>query len=399
VLALRLLEHAVSEKGFLEHAVSENVYAGGAMTRPGATYMYGALLPKGPGGQVGAGLGQTTSLGTVTLIAPTVDIAHTGQEEIVDGGPDGLPGDAGTEAPAEMNFLFPTGARCAWPRRDPQPAQHPHAAGRRGVRDAYGWAGYLVGRRSPSSSSCRRAWGASGTAAATSLPADFIVSLSDEQLFDAIAVQIDGPRAGDREIALQWRFTDTGDEQLLTLRHGVLTHRRGDAPNGHIDASVHMPRTALDEVIAGTTTLEALVGSGRLEVDGDAAKLQELLGLLDRPTPPSSSSRRDTLQGMSSPARRPSPVTRGGRRRRASLGTLSLLVPALWVAALAPCAARRVRPGTRRSRSGPPPPAAAGHGGAAPAGRVLAPRVPGRAVGAAAAHGHPSRLRRARAHG
>jgi alkyl sulfatase BDS1-like metallo-beta-lactamase superfamily hydrolase len=125
--------------------------------------------------------------------------------------------------------------------------------------------------------------GAAGTA--TSLPADFIVSLSDEQLFDAIAVQIDGPRAGDREIALQWRFTDTGDEHLLTLRHGVLTHRRGDAPNGHIDASVRMPRTALDEVIAGTTTLEALVGSGRLEVDGDAAKLQELLGLLDPPDP------------------------------------------------------------------------------------------------------------------
>src|SRR4051794_8764084 len=32
--------------GFLSHAVSENVYAGGAMTRR-ATYMYGALLPKG----------------------------------------------------------------------------------------------------------------------------------------------------------------------------------------------------------------------------------------------------------------------------------------------------------------------------------------------------------------
>ena len=41
---------------------------------------------------------------------------------------------------------------------------------------------------------------------------------------------------------------------------------------------------------------------------------------------------------MSSPARRPLPVTRGGRRRRISLGTLSLLVPALWAAVVAPCA-------------------------------------------------------------
>jgi alkyl sulfatase BDS1-like metallo-beta-lactamase superfamily hydrolase len=36
-----------------------------------ATYMYGGLLPKGPGGQVGVGLGQTTSTGTVTLIPAT----------------------------------------------------------------------------------------------------------------------------------------------------------------------------------------------------------------------------------------------------------------------------------------------------------------------------------------
>ncbi len=42
--------------GFLEHAVSENVYAGVAMNRR-AIYMYGAVLEKGPAGQIGAGLG------------------------------------------------------------------------------------------------------------------------------------------------------------------------------------------------------------------------------------------------------------------------------------------------------------------------------------------------------
>ncbi len=54
------------------------------MTRR-AAYMYGAALEKGPDGQIGAGLGQTTSTGTVTLIAPTVDITHTGQTLVVDG--------------------------------------------------------------------------------------------------------------------------------------------------------------------------------------------------------------------------------------------------------------------------------------------------------------------------
>lgn len=92
--------------GFLEHAVAENVYAGTAMARR-AVYMYGAVLPRGPLGQVGSGLGQTNSIGTVTLIPPTLDITHTGQEETVDGVRMIFQLTPGTEAPAEMNFYFP----------------------------------------------------------------------------------------------------------------------------------------------------------------------------------------------------------------------------------------------------------------------------------------------------
>ncbi|MGW3276667.1 alkyl/aryl-sulfatase [Nocardia rhamnosiphila] len=92
--------------GFLEHAVSENVYAGNAMSRR-AVFMYGAVLPKAPDGQIGAGLGMTTSTGTITLLPPTVDITHTGQEEEIDGVRMVFQLTPGTEAPAEMNFLFP----------------------------------------------------------------------------------------------------------------------------------------------------------------------------------------------------------------------------------------------------------------------------------------------------
>ncbi|MGW1990200.1 alkyl/aryl-sulfatase [Embleya sp. NPDC001921] len=92
--------------GFLEHAVAENVYAGGAMTRR-AVYMYGVELAKGPAGQIGCGLGMTTSTGTITMIPPTVDITRTGQEETVDGVRIVFQMTPDTEAPSEMNFLFP----------------------------------------------------------------------------------------------------------------------------------------------------------------------------------------------------------------------------------------------------------------------------------------------------
>ena len=96
----------LAPEGFVEHAIAENVYAGTAMSRR-AGYMYGAALDRGPHGQVGAGLGQTTSTGTVTLIRPTVDITTTGQTETVDGVEIEFQMTPGTEAPSEMNFYFP----------------------------------------------------------------------------------------------------------------------------------------------------------------------------------------------------------------------------------------------------------------------------------------------------
>jgi len=92
--------------GFMEHAVAENVYAGGAMNRR-ALFMYGAVLDKAPDGQIGAGLGMTNSTGTISLIPPTADITHTGQQETVDGVLVEFQLTPGTEAPAEMNFFFP----------------------------------------------------------------------------------------------------------------------------------------------------------------------------------------------------------------------------------------------------------------------------------------------------
>jgi alkyl sulfatase BDS1-like metallo-beta-lactamase superfamily hydrolase len=96
----------VAPEHFLAHAVSENVYAGGAMLRRG-TYHAGSNLPISATARVGVGLGAGASEGSVGLIAPTVDITHTGQEETLDGVRIVFQLTSGTEAPSEMNFHFP----------------------------------------------------------------------------------------------------------------------------------------------------------------------------------------------------------------------------------------------------------------------------------------------------
>lgn len=96
----------IAPEGFLGHAIAENVYAGVAMGRR-AGYMYGAALDRGPAGQVGAGLGQTTSVGTPGILLPSLEIRHTGETHTIDGLELEFQMAPGTEAPAEMHFYFP----------------------------------------------------------------------------------------------------------------------------------------------------------------------------------------------------------------------------------------------------------------------------------------------------
>ncbi|HEU5484272.1 MAG TPA: alkyl sulfatase dimerization domain-containing protein [Microlunatus sp.] len=133
----------IAPVGFTEHAVSENVFAGTAMGRR-AGYMYGAALARGPQGQVGAGLGQSTSTGEVGLIVPTRDIAATGETHTIDGLEIEFQMAPGTEAPAEMHFYFPR-YRALCMAENATHTLH-NLVTLRGalVRDPHVWAGYLT---------------------------------------------------------------------------------------------------------------------------------------------------------------------------------------------------------------------------------------------------------------
>lgn len=128
--------------GFMDSAVSENVYAGVAMSRR-AVYMYGTALEKGPAGQIGCGLGMTNSTGTIGLVAPTVDIIHTGQQEVVDGVRIIFQLTPGTECPAEMNFYFPDRRALCMAENATRNLHNLVTLRGAVVRDARAWSAYL----------------------------------------------------------------------------------------------------------------------------------------------------------------------------------------------------------------------------------------------------------------
>jgi alkyl sulfatase BDS1-like metallo-beta-lactamase superfamily hydrolase len=101
-------------------------------------------------------------------------------------------------------------------------------------------------------------------------------SLPAEQLLDSLSVRLNGERAGASEIAVNIRFTDTGERFLVTVENAVFHHYPGreakDAP------TVSLTRGALASLVIG----EIALPDENVAVDGDAAPFAALLSFLDR---------------------------------------------------------------------------------------------------------------------
>lgn len=443
----------IAPEGFMEAAIVENVFAGPAMTRR-AGYMYGALLDKGPAGQIGTGLGQTTSRGTVTLIRPTIDIAHTGQELTIDGVRIVFQVTPGTEAPAEMNFYVPDFRALCTAENTSHTLHNILTIRGAVVRDAHAWAHYLtetiglfgdeldlvfashhwptwgreraveflamqrdmylylhdqtlrllnqgctgaeiaevlemppaleqawhthgyygsvshnvkaiyqrymgwydanpanlwphppveaakryvaaMGGPAKALAEAQRAFddgdyrwccevgkhmvfaddsnaaarelvaaameqlafgaengtwrnaylagakelreGSFGTPVATGV--DLAVALTVPQIFDSIAVRIDGPKSWHEHLVLSWVFTDEGATFVTELRNGVMHHRQVEAPVPG-STTFRLTRITLVQLILGILPIADALTGGLVDIDGDAQELQRLLAVI-----------------------------------------------------------------------------------------------------------------------
>jgi alkyl sulfatase BDS1-like metallo-beta-lactamase superfamily hydrolase len=118
-----------------------------------------------------------------------------------------------------------------------------------------------------------------GTPVSTQAPT-MLSQLTPEQMFDILAISVNGPRAWDLDLALDVTFADSDVNYRLSLRNGVLVYRKRPADPATAAATVTFA--------AKMRLLAAANGdfdSPGLEIAGDAAALQSLMGVLDRPDP------------------------------------------------------------------------------------------------------------------
>lgn len=107
-------------------------------------------------------------------------------------------------------------------------------------------------------------------------------ALSVEQIFDSLAIRIDGPKAWDHRATLDWHFTDLGEWYRTTLRNGVLVPARTDPTDTAIDAPADVTFT-----LTRGQLLQLLAGKGldTIEHTGDIGALRTLVSVLDTTDP------------------------------------------------------------------------------------------------------------------
>ena len=115
----------------------------------------------------------------------------------------------------------------------------------------------------------------------TTASPDTMTAMPVDLLFDYAAVHVNGNRAADADVRIDFVFTDPAPEQSWTMwvRRGVLNARRGRSTGAAL--TVSGPKRALVTALLQPAKAAQLAESGQLVLDGDATVLKAYGDLLD----------------------------------------------------------------------------------------------------------------------
>jgi alkyl sulfatase BDS1-like metallo-beta-lactamase superfamily hydrolase len=110
--------------------------------------------------------------------------------------------------------------------------------------------------------------------------ADFIHALPTEAFFDYLGVRLNGERAQDKKIVINWTFTDLQQHFVLTLDHSALTYQ-AEAQSPRADVNLTLERATLDQITLKQTSFPKAALAGKIKLEGSLGKVAELFGLFD----------------------------------------------------------------------------------------------------------------------
>jgi alkyl sulfatase BDS1-like metallo-beta-lactamase superfamily hydrolase len=108
---------------------------------------------------------------------------------------------------------------------------------------------------------------------------DLARAMTTSQWWDAMATRVDSQQADGLEFIINFSTPDNNEQFVIEMRGGTLTNIQG-YQSAQADVSITLNRSELDQVIMGQATLAGMLTTGRGQVQGNAAVLQQLAGVL-----------------------------------------------------------------------------------------------------------------------
>jgi alkyl sulfatase BDS1-like metallo-beta-lactamase superfamily hydrolase len=108
-----------------------------------------------------------------------------------------------------------------------------------------------------------------------------LAALSNELLFDALAVRVNGPKAQDLRFSISWHFQCADEHWHSVLSHGALSSLQCTSPKA-ADLQVVTTRATFDAVLGQAMAPAQAIAEGSLKLAGNGQLLATLFGLLDR---------------------------------------------------------------------------------------------------------------------
>ncbi len=111
------------------------------------------------------------------------------------------------------------------------------------------------------------------------LSPDMVSALTNNMIFDYLAVRLNGPKASGKAISLLFDFEGSDQRHLVTVTNGVLRHQAGT--NGPVDATITLDRGGLIAMTLAGIPLAALTATGTINIEGNMDSVRTFLSLLD----------------------------------------------------------------------------------------------------------------------
>lgn len=108
---------------------------------------------------------------------------------------------------------------------------------------------------------------------------DTVRAMSTDLLLDFLGIRLDSRKAAGLAFTINLHTPDNGEQFIIEMRNSTLTNSKGfQSPTA--DLSIEMNRSDLELIMSGQRTFPALVGEGKVKLEGDASLVQQLQDLL-----------------------------------------------------------------------------------------------------------------------